>query len=91
MEKERERHIDAWEKHWLVASYTPPTGDLACALVPGNPVMCHNQELNWWTSGFQASGQSAELHQLELIFIHLKIVQSHTFQMSKADFVKWTM
>ena len=26
--KEGERNIDVWEKHWLVASRTPPTGDL---------------------------------------------------------------
>ena len=29
-EKERKRNIDVWEKHWLVASHTPPTRDPAC-------------------------------------------------------------
>ena len=32
-EKERERNINAQNKHWLVASHTPPTGDLAATQV----------------------------------------------------------
>ena len=40
-EKERERNIDVPEKQRLVASCTPPTGDLA-----HNPGLCPDWELN---------------------------------------------
>ena len=46
-EKERDRNINVRHKHQLVASHTPPTGDLACnqahALTrnqTGNPSIC---------------------------------------------------
>ena len=67
MEGEREG-----EKHQLVASHTPPTGDLA-----HNPGMCPDQELNWWPLGSQIGAQSTELPQpgLALIFLNsLKII-----------------
>ena len=54
MEGEREG-----QKHQcVVASHTPPTGDIAC-----NPGMCPHWELNWRPFGSQASAQSTELHQ----------------------------
>ena len=40
-EKERERHINVWEQHQLVASCVPPTRDLAC-----NPGLCPDRESN---------------------------------------------
>ena len=47
------------EKHQcVVASYTPPAGDLAC-----NPGMYPDWELNWQPFGSQASTQSTEPHQ----------------------------
>ena len=52
------------EKHQcVVASHTPPTGDLAC-----NPGMRPDWKLNQWPFGLQAGAQSAEPHQLGLIF-----------------------
>ena len=42
----------------MVASCTPPTGDLAC-----NPGMCPDQESNWKPFGSQADAQSTEPHQ----------------------------
>ena len=32
-EREKEKNIDVQEKHWLVASHTPPTRDLATTQV----------------------------------------------------------
>ena len=47
------------EKHQrVVASHSPPTGDLAC-----DPGMCPDWELNWQPSGSQAATQSTEPHQ----------------------------
>ena len=43
------------EKHPLVVSHTPPTGDLAC-----NPGMCPDQESNLQPSSSQARAQSTE-------------------------------
>ena len=40
-EEEMEANINVWEKHQLVASCMPPTGDLA-----HNPGMCPDQESN---------------------------------------------
>ena len=55
-EREGERR---GEKHQcVVASRTPPTGDLAC-----NPGMCPDWELNQRLFGSQACAQSTELHQ----------------------------
>ena len=50
-----------WEgdKHWQVASHTPPTGDLA-----HNPGMCPDWESNWWLFCAQAGAQSTEPHLL---------------------------
>ena len=50
-EIERERNINVPEKCQLVASYTPPTGDLA-----HNPGMCPGRESNWQHFSLQASG-----------------------------------
>ena len=57
-EKERERNIDVWEKHPLVASCTPPTGDLA-----QNPSMCPDRESNQLPFCSQADAQSTKPHQ----------------------------
>ena len=47
------------EKHQcVVASWAPPTGDLAC-----NSGMCPDWELNWLPFGSQAGTQSTELYQ----------------------------
>ena len=47
------------EKHQcVVASHTPPAGDLSC-----NPGMCPDWELNWPPCGLQAGSQSMEPHQ----------------------------
>ena len=56
-EKEREKNIDVWEKHPLVAS-VPPAGDLA-----HNPGMCPDWESNQQPFGSQANTQSTEPHQ----------------------------
>ena len=53
-EKEREKNVHVQ----LVASHTPPTGDLA-----RNPDMCPEWELNLLPFGSQASTQSTEPHQ----------------------------
>ena len=57
-EEERERNIDVQVIHGLVASHTPPTGDLA-----HNPGMCPDQESNQWPFGSQAGTQSTKPHQ----------------------------
>ena len=52
------------EKHQcVVASHTPPTGDLAC-----NPGMCPDWESNWQPFGLQAASQSTEPHQPGLVY-----------------------
>ena len=57
-EKERERNIDVWEIHQLVASHTPPTRDPAC-----NAGVCPDWELNQRPFGLQTGTQSTEPHQ----------------------------
>ena len=49
-----------------VASYTHPTGDLAC-----NPDTCPDQELNRRPFGWQSGTQSTEPHQPGIIFIFI--------------------
>ena len=53
-EKE-ERNIDISEKHWLVASRTPPAGDLA-----RNPGLCPDWESNQQPFSLRAGAQSPE-------------------------------
>ena len=53
---------DVWEKHWLVASCVPPTGDLA-----PNPGMCPDWEWNQWPFGLQGGAQPTEPHQPGLV------------------------
>ena len=62
MEKKRERSI------LLVASLTPPTGDLAY-----NPGMCADWESNQRPFGLQAGTQSTEPHRpgLRLAFFNI--------------------
>ena len=57
-EKERERNSNVWKIHPLVASHTPPTGDLA-----HNPGMCPDWESNQWPFSLQAGTESTEPHQ----------------------------
>ena len=56
-EKARDRNIDVWEKHRLIASHMPPTGYLA-----HNPAMCPDWEWNGQPFGSQAEAQSTEPH-----------------------------
>ena len=53
-----ERREKEGEKHQLVASCTPPTGDLAC-----NPSMYSDWELNQQPLGPQAGAQATEPHE----------------------------
>ena len=64
---ERERNFRGWEKHWLVASRTPPADDLAC-----NPGTRPDWESNWHPFGLQAYSQSTEAHQTGLTNIFFK-------------------
>ena len=57
-EKERGRNINVWEIHWLVASHTPPTGDLAC-----NLGICPDWGSNRQPFHSQTGAQSTEPHQ----------------------------
>ena len=52
------------EKHCVVASHVPPTGDLA-----HNPGRCPDWESNWWPFGSQAGAQSTEPHQPGLFHV----------------------
>ena len=47
-EEGREKYINVQEKHRWVASYTPPTRELA-----HNPGMCPDQESKWWPFSLQ--------------------------------------
>ena len=58
-EREGEQHQS------VVASHTPPTGDLA-----HNPGMCPDWESNWQLFGSQAHAQSSELHQPGLFMFY---------------------
>ena len=72
-EKERERSINVWEIHWLVASHMPPNGALA-----RNPGMCSDWESNQQPFGSQASIQSTDPHQPGLYFQWI-IIQCYDF------------
>ena len=50
--------MEVQEIHQVVASHTPPAGDLAC-----NPGMCPDWESNPRPFGFLVDAQSTELHQ----------------------------
>ena len=64
----KKRGREKGEKHQcVVASCTPPTGDLTC-----NPGLCPDWESNWQPFGSQAHAQSTELHQPGPIFYSLK-------------------
>ena len=67
-EKERERNMDVQEIYRLVASPTPPTGDLVC-----NPGMCPDWESNWWPFSLQASIQSTEPQQPGLKYFFMLV------------------
>ena len=57
-EKEWKKNMDVREKHQLVASPEPPTGDLA-----SNPGLCPEGELNRQHFSSQASAQPTGPHQ----------------------------
>ena len=54
----REGEREGEKRHCVVASYVPPTGDLAC-----NPGTCPDWESNWQPFCSQAGAQSTEPHQ----------------------------
>ena len=56
-EKKRERNINVWEKHQMVASTLHPNQGPAC-----NPGMCPAQELNHWPFALWNGAQPTELH-----------------------------
>ena len=56
-ERRRDREREGEQHQGVVASRTPPTGDLAC-----NPNMCPDWEWNRQPFGLQASTQSTEPH-----------------------------
>ena len=61
---ERGKEGERGEKHRLVASHRPQTGDLAC-----NPSTCRDWEANWWSSGSQTGAQSTKPQQPRLVFL----------------------
>ena len=63
-ERGRERERQGEKHHWLVASYTPPTGGLAC-----KPVMCPDLELNQQPFSLWDNAQPTEPHQPRLILL----------------------
>ena len=63
-ERGREREREGEKHQCVVASRTPPTGDLAC-----NPDMCPDWESNQQPFGSQAHAQSIEPHQPGLVYI----------------------
>ena len=56
----------------MVASRTPPTGDLAC-----NPGLCPDWESNWQPFGSQAGPQPTEPHHPGLLLFFLIVVKIH--------------
>ena len=58
LERAREGEREGETHQCMVASHTPPTGDLAY-----NLGMCPDWELNQWPFGLQAGTQSTEPHQ----------------------------
>ena len=62
-EKRREGEKEGEKHQCVIASHTPPTGDLA-----RNPGMCPDWESKWRPFGSQACAQSTELHQPGTIF-----------------------
>ena len=58
MERGREGEREEEKHQCVVASHTPPTGDLAC-----KPGMCPDWESNQQPFGLQFSTQSTEPHQ----------------------------
>ena len=60
-ERGREGEREGEKHQCVVASYAPPTGDLAC-----NPGMCPDWESNWQPFGLQAGTQSTKPYQSRL-------------------------
>ena len=58
LERRREGEREGEKHQCVVAFHALPTGDLA-----GNLGVCPDWELNWRSSGSQASAQSTEVHQ----------------------------
>ena len=64
-ERGREGKKEGEKRQCVVASCTPPTGDLA-----RDPGTCPDWESNWQPLGSQASTQSTEVHQPGPIFLY---------------------
>ena len=62
LERAREGEREGETHQCMVASHTPPTGDLAC-----KPHICSYKESNQRLLGLQAGAQSTEPHQPELL------------------------
>ena len=68
-ERERKGERKGEKQQCVVASYLPPTGDMA-----QNPGMCPDWELNWRPFGLQAGTQSTEPHQQGQILISFLLI-----------------
>ena len=81
IDRGREGEREGEERQCVVASHTPPTGDLAC-----NPGMCPDWESNHRPFGSLASTQSTEPYQPRL---HFKININHTHQNNTNTAPEW--
>ena len=72
LERGREGEREGEKHQCVVASHTPPTGDLAC-----NPGMCPDWESNQRPFGSQAGTQSTEPHQPGLTFYNSVVNSVH--------------
>ena len=68
-QKGREEERKGEKHHCVVASWGPPTGDLAC-----NPGMYHDWESNWQLFGLHCGAQSTDPHQPGLVFIFISLM-----------------
>ena len=73
-ERGREGEREAGKHQCVVASHTPPTGDLA-----HNPSICPDWELNQRPFGSQGGTQSTEPHQPEVNVLNLKFRSTGTY------------
>ena len=64
LERGREGEREGEKHQCVVATRTPPAGDLAC-----NPGICPDWELNWWPFGSQTCTQSTERYHSGLVYV----------------------
>ena len=83
LEREREGEREGEKRHSVVASHSPPAGDLA-----RTPVMCPDWGSNWRPLGLWAGTQSAEPHQpgLEGSLVPYAVVDLHVCLPSEVQF-----